>query len=158
MSEPTLSRRGRILEELIRQLRTITKANGYSCDVVEVSQNVQNWRNKSEVETPLIYVIDQKETRTYGAGRSLQLTWTVELFGCMRNRTQEEMEEFITDIEQCLQKNQTLASESNPRGTVSHHRIQNVLTDAQMFNEIEGSQLFAVIVDFIYNRCVDEAR
>lgn len=152
-----MSRRGRILQALIKQLQTINKSDGYSTTVNEVSQNVKNWRDKPEAETPVIYVVDQRTQPKYNAGRLLEVSWYVDLFGYMRNRSQEEMEEFIADIELCLDKNRQLSFDGE-RGLVNHHRVTDIVTDAQMFSEIEGSQLFCIKLEILYTRCVDDPR
>ena len=149
------SRRANILNNLVRQLETIKIANGYATDVVEVSQNTKNWEQKLEHECPLIYVVDVRTLPKYNAGKLLEWEWTIALIGFMRNRDQTAMEEFISDIMTCLQANQTLAFADTDR-TISHHRIIEINTDGQFFNEIEGSQLFRMDVTLIYTGCVGD--
>lgn len=156
MSVPR-SRRAKILTNLIKQLETIKTENGYTTDVREVSMNVKNWETKLEPETPVIYVVDIRTLPKYNAGKLMEWEWTVALIGFMRNRTQMEMEEFMSDILTCLQENQTLAFEDTGR-TVAHHRIVEMNTDGQFFNEIEGSQLFRIDMTLLYTACVDDYR
>lgn len=155
----TQSRRGRIMLALQKQLQTISKDNGYATSVNEVSFNVKNWRDKTEAECPVLYIVDDRDKRTYGPGRNLEVSWFVNIFGYMRNRTQEEMEEFMADIESALDKNRNLWFEGDTGSNlVNYHRIVDITTDSQMFAEIEGSQLFRVSLEILYTRCLDDAR
>lgn len=156
MSEPR-SRRGRILKNLQRQLETISKDAGYTTNVTKVTMNVRNWAETPEAETPIIYIIDANTRYIYGAGRNVEHEWTIDLFGVMKNRSQLDMEELIADIEECLFNNGTLSFDGTP-GPISQLRIQDIITDAQLFSEIEGSQLFKMTVIFKYVGCVDNPR
>lgn len=154
---PFLSRRAKIMFNLQRQLETITKQAGYSRDVYKVTTNVKEWRATPEAETPVLYIIDDNTDYRYHAGRLTERTWTISVFGVMKNQTQMDMEEMIADIEMCLQANVTLAfPDTGP--VCAHHRIMNVVTDNQLFSEIEGSQLFKMTIDVLYTACVDAVR
>lgn len=152
------SRRARILINLQRQLETITKANGYTHSIHKVTTNVKNWNDTPEAETPVLYIIDEHTRYIYHAGKTLEHEWNIGLFGVMKNQTQVEMEELIADIEECLMKNVTLQFDEVYPGPISHLRIQDVVTDNQLFSEIEGSQLFKVLITFKYVGCVDNPR
>jgi hypothetical protein len=156
-SSPPRSRRAKILNNLQRQLETITVANGYSRDVYKVTTSVKAWRDTPEAETPVIYIIDDSTRYEYHPGRLTERTWTISLFGVMKSQTQSDMEELISDIEDCLQANVPLAFPDTGR-VVAHHRITQIVTDNQLFSEIEGSQLFKMTIDFIYTACVDQIR
>lgn len=150
------SRRGRILENLMAQLSTITKVNGYSEDTVEVSMNVRNWHERPAAECPVIFVVDESTTPIYHPTKTLEMEWQVALFAYMRDRTQIQMEEYISDIIQCLFRNVTLADTPGGTKSISHLRILNITSDNQMFSEIEGSQLFKITLNLKYMTCVDE--
>ncbi len=155
--EAVKSRRGRIMDALKAQLDTIIKGELYATTCYEVSFNVKNWYQKPEAETPVLYIIDKREARKYGPGKTLEISWFVDIYGFMRGRSQEQMEEFIADIDKCLDLNRTL-SFNGERGLVNHHRVADIITDNQMFSEIEGSQLFCISLEILYTRCVDDPR
>ncbi len=150
------SRRGKILKNLQLQLETITEDNGYTTTVQKVTTAVKNWNDTAEAECPVIYIIDENTQYTYHAGKLTERVWTIGLYGVMKNKSQTEMEEFISDIEECLNKNQRLAFPENQ--PISYSRIKNIITDNQLFSEIEGSQLFKITVDLTYTACVDAIR
>lgn len=156
-STPPRSRRGKILVNLQRQLETITQDNGYSQNVVKVTTNVKNWSDTPEAETPIIYMVDEETDYQYRAGTTTERTWTVSLYGVMKNKEQTDLEEFIADVEECLTKNVTLTFDEL-RPVVSHIRIRNIVTDSQLFSEIEGSQLFKVTLQIHYIACITDIR
>lgn len=156
-SVPPKSRRGKILVNLQRQLETITQDNGYTQNVVTVTTNVKNWADTPEAQTPIIYIVDEATQYQYHAGTTTERTWTVALYGVMKNKEQTDLEEFIADVEECLTKNITLTfDELKP--VVSHIRIREIVTDNQLFSEIEGSQLFKVTLDIKYIACITDIR
>ncbi len=156
MAAPT-SRRARILTNLIAQLQTITAAGGYSRDVTKVTMHLRNWEDTPAAETPVIYVIDNATAPKYNPGKLLEWEWSVSLFVVMKNSTQMEMEYFISDVMECLGKNTTLADTSGLK-SVSQTHIANITTDGQFFSEIDGTQLFRLDLQLIYNACVDAIR
>ena len=156
-ASPPLSKRGKILNNLIRQLQTITPDNGYAQNVVEVTSNVKGWLDKVGAETPVLYIVDDNTVYTYHAGRLTEREWNVSIIGHMRDRLQTDMEELISDIETCLFKNVTL-NFPETGATCSHLRITNIITDNQLFSEVEGSQLFRVNIVIRYTSPVDNVR
>ena len=157
MTTPPKSRRGKILINLQKQLETITVDNGYANTVCQVTTNVKNWEDTPAANTPVLYIVDEATSYTYHAGKTTERSWTVSLFGVMRNKEQAEMEEFIADIEDCIMKNVTL-NFPDTGGVVSHVRIREIVTDAQFFSEIEGSQLFKVTLEINYIACIGDIR
>jgi hypothetical protein len=157
MADPR-STRGRILKNLERQLETITVANGYSIGVVNVTTSVKNWHDTPAAETPVIYIIDEETSPKYHAGRLIEWEWDISLFVVMRDKTQLEMEEHVSDIIECVGKNRTLAfTDSNP-GPSSSIIVKRIVTDNQLFSEIEGSQLFKITLVVKYTGCLDSPR
>jgi hypothetical protein len=156
-SSPPKSRRAKILVNLQRQLETITKDNGYTQNVYKVTTNVKTWADTPEAETPVIYLIDENTDYNYHAGKTTERTWTIGIYGVMKNKEQVDMEELIADIEECLLTNVTLYFEDTGR-VASHSRIRNIVTDNQFFSEIEGAQLFKITLDINYVACVDQIR
>lgn len=152
------SRRANILKNLQRQLETISTENGYAHTVHKVSTHVRNWHDLAVAETPVIFIIDENTTYNYNAGRTLEHEWKIGLYGMMKEKSQYEMEEFISDIEECLFKNVTLSFDGQTPGPISHLRILDIITDNQLFSEIEGSQLFKVTINLRYVGCVDNPR
>lgn len=161
-SRPPLSRRGKILQNLLKQLNTIKLDNGYSRNIYEATTNVKTWSQVPEANTPTVYVVDADDTRTYHAGKLTEVSWNVDLYGVMKNAEQVDMEEFISDIEVCLTKNVTLgfpetATPDNLAGrTIAQIRIKDIITDNQLFSEIESSQLFKITITLIYTKCFGE--
>lgn len=158
MPSTYLSRRARILESLVRQLKTISTANGYAVSPRDVKTDVRGWAETPEAETPIIYVIDEDTVYNYRAGKTTEREWTISLYGVMKNSSQYVMEELISDIETCLFKNVTLSFDGQIPGPVSHMRITNIITDSQMFSQIEGSYLFKISLQILYVACVDNVR
>lgn len=156
-SVPPRSRRGKILVNLQRQLETILQDNGYSQNVVKVTTNVKNWADTPEAETPIIYIVDEATEYNYHAGKTVERSWVIGLYGVMKNKEQTDLEEFIADVEECLTKNQTLHF-TDTGGVTSHIRIKEIVTDNQLFSEIEGSQLFKVTLQINYIACLDQIR
>lgn len=156
---PPLSQRGQILLNLQQQLLTITAANGYSRDVRNVKFTVQTWAQTTETDTPILYIVDEDANYNYHAGKLVEVTWRVALYGVMKNQTPSDMEEFISDIDLCLTKNSGLgfpatATPGNPLGNVvSYTRLHSIVTDNQLFSEIEGSQLFKMTLNLVYTKC-----
>lgn len=157
MAEPR-SRRARILKNLQRQLETITIANGYSADVYKVTTNVKSWHDTPAAETPVIYILDEETGPIYHAGKLLEWEWQVALFTVMRDKTQLEMEEHVSDIMECLNKNMTLSFDGIRPGPSVSILVHKILTDNQLFSEIEGSQLFKIVLLIKYTACLDSIR
>jgi hypothetical protein len=157
MSEPR-SRRARILKNLQRQLETITVANGYTIDVVKVTTDVKNWNDTSAAETPVLYLIDEHSTPTYAASRHVEWEWKVGVFGVMKDKSQLQMEELISDIMDCLFANATLSFDGIVPGPLAQVRIGDITTDNQLFSEIDGSQLFKVLLSLKYTACANISR
>lgn len=151
------SRRARILYALQKVLSGIKKENGFATDVYEVTTSVKSWRDTSEAESPRLYIIDENTQYTYRSTSLTERTWTIGLYGVMKQGDQYQMEEFISDIEECLTSNLKLAYDNEP-GPVSYSRIINIITDNQLFSEIDNSQLFKMTVAFTYTACIDKIR
>jgi hypothetical protein len=152
------SRRARILTNLQKQLQTITVANGYSRSVHTVTTDVKSWQDTPEAETPVIYIIDNQTNPKHHAGKLIEWEWSVSLFCVMKNRSQIEMEEFVSDVMECVEKNRTLADLTSGAREVSNTRVDGIVTDGQFFSVNEGSQLFRVDLTIFYTACVDAIR
>lgn len=146
------SQRAKILNNLQRQLRTITTTNGYSRNIYDASLTVKTWTQVPEANTPTVFIVDEDAQYTYHPGKLIEVQWNIALYGVMKNKTQLEMEEFISDMDVCLTQNASL-SFSDTGKVVSHIRIRNVITDDQLFAEIDGSQLFKMTISLIYTKC-----
>lgn len=158
MAEPR-SRRARIMVNLQKQLETITTENGYTTNVVKVTTAVKNWTDTAEAETPVLYIIDEVTNPIYGPSKHMEWEWTIGIYGVMKNKDQVSMEELIADIMECVFKNQTLYfGEARGPGPAAQIRIGGVITDNQLFSEIEGSQLFKVPLIIKYSACADNPR
>jgi hypothetical protein len=149
---PIRSKRGRIRRAVKELMATITKSRGYSIDVVEASYNVKGWESKAAPETPVIYIIGDTQQIVKHAGRIREYTWTLRLFGVVRERTIEELDEFLADIEESIDDNNSLF------GEVNKVEVPEVSTDNQLFSEFDGTHLFEVVIDVEYTRAARAPR
>lgn len=154
MPTPPNSRRAQILNNLVRQLQTITISNGYSHDVVEVTTSVTDWRSRPEVQCPVLYAVDSSTEYKYHSGKLTERNWMIDIYGVM-HEDQLRMEECLTDVEQCLMANQRLAF-VDTGAVASYVRIRNITTDNQLFSEINNLQLFKISIEVSYTQCVGE--
>lgn len=153
----TNSRRGRIWDNLQRQLQTITVANGYQSELQSVRIAVPNWVDIRADESPLICIIDDVMDFVYHPGKLTERIWTVNLFGIMKGADQDDMEVLLADIEDCLFANVTLSFD-NVGPVCSHIRIRNIVTDKQQFYASEGSQLFKVTITIHWTASIQQIR
>lgn len=149
-STPARSRRGNILRALQRQLESITTGNGYTHTLKTVTTAVKSWSSLTEPECPIVFIIDDETNYKYNPGTLGERSWTIQLMGVMKNETQIDMEELIADIEECLVSNERLRFADDAGQVCNHIRIKNIVTDNQLFSEIEGSQLFKVTLEVNY--------
>lgn len=152
------SRRGRILKNLLRQLATISKENGYATDLVRATTNIKNWDQTTAAETPVVYVVDMDSNPQYHASKLTEWEWRINLTGLMRDKSQIEMEDLVADIQDCLFKNITLSFDGEIPGPCSQIRIGTIATDGQLMNEIDGSQLFTIQIQVKYTADAFRAR
>jgi len=142
------SRRAKILTALFEILKLVKVSNGYTHTLQNVSFDVRGWDTVIEAECPMIFIVDDKTTGIKRhAGRQREYVWQIRLFGIVKERTLIEFEEIITDIEDCIENNYTLA------GTVSKAEVNQVVTDNQLFSEKDGTHLFEIEVSAEYIRC-----
>ncbi len=148
-ANPPNSRRAKIINNLIRQLQTITIANDYSHDVREVSSDVRTWDTFTDQDTPTIFVVDEDTAIDGHPGKLVTIAWKVALFCIMRDESQMDMEEFISDIISCISKNTTLSFPDTGK-VLSQIRVTNITSDNQFFSKIDNSQLFRVTLSLVY--------
>lgn len=148
------SYRARILETMRLILNTITTNRGYSKNVCEVSYDVKGWQSKSEDQTPVIYLIDDVTDITRHAGCIREYRWRVRLYGVFKGGDNSiiDVETFITDIEQCIYDNNTLANQVNKM------EVDSVATDNQLFSVQQDTHLFEIVVLVEYTRKARDAR
>ena len=140
------SKRMRILKALELILATIDKNRGYASNIIEVSFDVALWRDKSNGETPIIFIVDDTTNITRHAGCVREYAWRVRLFGVVRDADIIDFEEHIADVETCLYDNNTLA------GQVAKVEVDEIITDNQLFSELEGTHLYEMILSIEYTR------
>ena len=140
------SRRMRILKAIQLILKTITTDRGYSMNVSDVTMDSKSWKDVSAPETPVIYIIDDMVQIERHAGKTREYVWTVRLFGVLKETSLEQFEEFIADVEQCIEDNSHLA------GMVNKAEIQQVLTDNQLFDNT-NTRLFEIELRCEFIRC-----
>lgn len=147
------SRRMKILEALRLLLETITTANGYSKDISEASFDVKNWQSRLEGDTPVIYVVDDGTPAIERmAGRQRQYKWKVLLFGVCKGFDIVQFEEFLADIQECVEINGALG------GIVSKIEVNNITTDSQFFSIKEDTHLFELELQVEYIQCHGDPR
>jgi len=140
------SRRARIMESLRLLLNTLTLDKGYSQDICEVSYDVKGWKDKSEDQTPVIYIIDDTTQITRHSGCIREYIWTIRLYGLFRQGGIVDLEKWLTDIEQCIVDNTTMA------GQVNKTEVVQIITDNQLFSVQNETHLFEVILNMEYTR------
>lgn len=148
------SKRARLMKALLLLLPTITTSRGYTTNVETVSFNVKAWRDLPADQTPSIYIIDDQTKLIKHAGCIREYTWTVRLFGCVKDKDIMMFEEFIADIEECIYDNNTLF------GQVNKVEVEEVTTDNQLFSEINdnGAHLFEMVLGVEYTRKARDPR
>lgn len=140
------SRRLKIIKALQAILQTITTSRGYSIDIAEVRTDAKSWRDLSKPETPALFIIDDIVQIERHAGKTREYVWAVRIFGVVKETSFEQFEEFIADVEQCIEDNSHLA------GTVNKCEVQQVITDNQMFDNTD-TRLFEIELKCEYIRC-----
>lgn len=151
MANAFRSRRLRILKALQAILKTITVVNGYTRDVQDVRMDTKSWRDVSAPETPVIFLVDDQVQIVRHAGRQREYTWTIRLFGVMKETTLEEFEEFIADIELCVEENNHLA------GIINKCEINQVITDNGLFDNT-NTRLFEMELKCEFIRSLQSPR
>lgn len=147
------SRRGQILKVLSQVLDTIHTQNGYSHNVYEVSFDVNSWRDRSDGNTPVIYIVDDPASVERKAGKTRLYTWNLLLFGVTKDfDTLFEFEEHLADVEECLEHNGWLG------GLANKIEVNSIKTDNQMFSEKTNTRLYEIAIQVEYVRCLGDAR
>lgn len=147
------SRRAKIMVAIREYLKLITRDNGYSHSLQNVTFDVRSWDTVVEAETPIVFVVDDKTIDIVRhAGKMREYTWMIKLFGIVKNKTLIEFEEVISDIEDCIENNFNLG------GIVTKIEIDQVVTDNQMFSEKEDTHLFDIELSVEYIRCHGDPR
>ncbi len=145
------SRRLRILKALQSILQTITIANGYTRDIQDVRMDTKSWRDVSAPECPIIFLVDDQVQIVRHAGKTREYVWTIRMFGVLKETTLEEFEEFISDVEECIEDNNHLA------GIVNKAEIQQVITDNGLFDNT-NTRLFEIELRCEFIRCLGRPR
>lgn len=147
------SRRMRILDSLRQVLDTITENNGYCHDICEASFDVNSWRDVTEGDTPIIYVVDDKTNKIERmAGKQRQYYWKVLLFGVVKGMDIYEFEQHIADVQECIEDNGFLC------GSASQTEVNGITTDNQLFSEKEDTHLFEMELEIRYIQCHSNTR
>jgi hypothetical protein len=149
---PIKSKRMKILTALKYLLETITTSRGYLSNIYEVSFDVKSWKDRTESQTPIAYIIDDETRIIKHAGCVREYEWTIRIFGQVRDKTITEFEEFIADIEQCVYDNNSLFGECNLMW------VSEITTDNQFFSEIAGVHFFEITLIVAYTRRFDNPR
>jgi hypothetical protein len=145
------SRRLKILKAIEATLSTIKKEAGYTNTVNTVTFDSKSWRDMAAPQTPAIFIIDDMVQINRFVGKTREYTWTVKLFGVVKEFTLEEFEEHIADIEECLEDNNHLA------GMAAKVEVQQVITDNQMF-ENTNNRLYEIELKIEFIRSLNNPR
>ena len=100
----------------------------------------------SAPQTPALFIIDDIVQIQRFVSKTREYVWTVRLFGVMKEYTLEEFEEFIADVESCIEDNSHMA------GMVNKCEVQQVITDNQLFENTKN-RLFEVELRMEFIRC-----
>lgn len=146
---PIKSKRFRLMEAMRLLMESVTITNGYNTNVIEVSFDVKSWRDKSAPQTPVVYIIDDFTKITKHAGCVREYEWTIRLFGVCREKSMQEFEEFIADLEEAIMTNNSLFGEVNLMW------VPEITTDNQMFSEFDGTRLYEMTVVLAFTRRFD---
>lgn len=146
------SKRARLFKAMLKLLETITKDRGYTQTVMEVSEKVALWRDKAKEHTPVIFLIDDETQIVPHAGKVREYLWNMTVFGVVREMDEVAFEEFIADIEECIDDNNTLF------GQINKMEVTNILTDNQLFSGQDGTRLFSLDVRLEYTRGARQPR
>lgn len=144
------SRRARIMESLRLILDTLKISNGYTQDVCEVSYNVKGWKDKAEAETPVIYIIDDTTHIVRHAGCIREYVWTIRLYGLFRQGGIIDLEQWLSNVEQCILDNTSMA------GQVNKTEVVQIVTDNQLFSVQNETHLFEMVLNMEYTRKYDD--
>jgi hypothetical protein len=148
------SKRARIMVALKSLLATITKDRNYTQNVMSVGFDVKGWRDKTEEQTPAVYIIDSNYRITKHAGCIREYEWTIPVFGVVKGIDIVAFEEFLADLEEAIYDNNTLF------GQVNKMEIDQTLTDNQLFSELNdsGAHLFELTLNVEFTRRARDPR
>ncbi len=146
------SRRMRIMLVLKKILETIKKSNNYTANVDQVSFDVKSWRDRTSENTPVIYIVDNNQVPTRHAGKTRTYIWHLLLFGVVKEEDIETFEEFLADIEECVELNGWLG------GIASKSEVNDIKTDNQLFSITERTHLFEMHIQVEFCRAHGDPR
>lgn len=149
---PIKSKRHRIMYAMQKLLKTVDQAHGYNQNIYDCTFDVKGWRDKAAHESPTVYVIDDTTILKTHAGCVREYEWTLRLFGVVREKSIQEFEEFMSDVEEAIYTNNTLFGECNLM------RIPEITTDNQLFSGLDGTHLFEVVCTVLYTRRYDQPK
>lgn len=142
------SKRGRIMEGLRLILETITKNRGYTQTLDEATFVIRGWEDRTKDNTPVIYIVDDNQLRSKNAGQIRNYDWVINLFAHYYGEDLIEFEEFLADIEECIDDNNTIASEINKM------EVEQIISDGQLFasNDTSEHHLAQITLGILYTR------
>ena len=143
------SKRGRILEglRLILQ-KSITRANGYTVDLDEATFVMRGWQDRTKENTPVLYIVDDVQTRPRNAGQIRGYDWIIQIYAQFHGDDMIAFEEFLADIEECIDDNNTIAQQINKM------EVEGIISDGQLFasNDTDEHHLAQITIGVIYTR------
>ena len=143
------SKRGRIMEGLrLIFEKSITKANGYTVNLDEATFNVRGWRDRNSYNTPVIYIVDDNQVRSRNAGCGRTYDWTLQVYTHYYGEDLIAFEEFIADVEECIDDNNSIA------GQINKMEVENIISDGQFFSseDTEDHHLAQMTIGITYFR------
>jgi len=143
------SKRGRIMEGLrLIFEQSIKRSNGYTVDLDEATFIIRGWQDRTKETTPVIYIVDDNQNRSRNAGCLRNYDWVIQLYVHYHGDNLIEFEEFIADVEECIDDNNTIAQQINKM------EVENIISDGQLFASEDTAEhhLAQITLGIIYTR------
>lgn len=150
--EPLASKRLRCWFGLIELLKTVTKANGYSLDTVEVDADQKDWGAVPAHNCPRLEVFLNEQNMVKHAGCVREYTYDFVIYGLTRDIDLQAFEIYVADVEQCINDNNSLVGQANKM------EVSMILTDQQFFPRVDKARMFAMTVQVETTRTARQAR
>jgi hypothetical protein len=146
------SKRAKALEALKELFNYVTIDRGYTQTVIESSFNRFPWEDKTIGQTPAICVDDLHQELIRHAGTVREYKLYALVYAVCREVTLEQFEEFIADLEEAIEDNNSLF------GFVNFAVVTHITTDAQYFSRLDGTRVAQLVVELNYTRHLRQPR
>lgn len=149
------SKRARIMEGLrLIFKKSIKRSNGYTVDLDDSTFVIRGWQSRTKDNTPVIYIVDDNQIRPRNAGSIRTYDWVIQLYVHYYGEDLLEFEEFIADVEECIDDNNTIAQQINKM------EVENIISDGQLFSSEDTSEhhLAQITLGIMYTRKARDPR